>query len=258
MKYPSQVRVTGPLGPYAEGFRAELARQGYASSSAVSQLKLVGHLSRWMTIEGLWAPELVPAEIERYVVARRAARYRHNLSGQGLRPLLEYLRGLGVLAGPAPPGPATPHERLLEDYASYLVAERSLAAGTVRYYLRFARLFISSVSDQTGPGLDAITTGDVSRFVVEQCGRRAGHGAALAAAVLPRDGPQRDPAGRCRARGRPVARASAPARPQPGRGGAAAWQLRSTQRHRPARLRHLGRAATPGTARRRSGGPGAR
>jgi len=173
MKYPSQVRVTGPLGPYAEGFRAELARQGYACSSAVNQLKLAGHLSRWMTIEGLWAPELVPAEIERYVAARRAARYRHNLSGQGLRPLLEYLRGLGVLAGPAPPGPATPHERLLEDYASYLVAERSLAAGTVRYYLRFARLFLSSVSDQTGPGLGTITTGDVSRFVVEQCGRRS-------------------------------------------------------------------------------------
>jgi integrase/recombinase XerD len=101
MKDPSPVRVTGPLGRYAKGFRAELARQGYASSSAVNQLKLVGHLSRWMTIEGLPAPELVPVEIERYVAARRAARYRHNLSEQGLRPLLEYLRGLGVLAGPA-------------------------------------------------------------------------------------------------------------------------------------------------------------
>jgi len=173
MKDPSQVRVTGPLGPYAEGFRAELARQGYASSSAVNQLKLVGHLSRWMTIEGLSAPELVPAEIERYVAARRAARYRHNLSEQGLRPLLGYLRGLGVLAGSASSGPASPHERLLEDYASYLRAERGLAPGTVRYYLRFARLFIASVSDGTGPGLDAITTGDVSRFVVGQCGRRS-------------------------------------------------------------------------------------
>lgn len=151
MKDPSQVRVTGPLGPYAKGFRAELAGQGYASSSAVNQLKLVGHLSRWMTIEGLSAPELVPVQIGRYVAARRAARYRHNLSEQGLRPLLGYLRGLGVVAEPAPPGPASPHERLLQDYASYLAAERSLAPGTVRYYLRFARLFISSVSDGTGP-----------------------------------------------------------------------------------------------------------
>jgi hypothetical protein len=28
MKDPSRVRVTGPLGPYARGFRIELARQG--------------------------------------------------------------------------------------------------------------------------------------------------------------------------------------------------------------------------------------
>jgi hypothetical protein len=94
------------------------------------------------------------------------------LAGQGLRPLLEYLRGLGVLAEPAPPGPASPHGRLLEDYASYLIAGRSLAAATVRYYLRFARLFISSVSDETGLGLGAITTGDVSRVVAGLCGRR--------------------------------------------------------------------------------------
>ena len=76
MKDPSQVRVTGPLGRYAEGFCAELARQGYASSSAVNQLKLVGHLSRWMTMGGLSVPELVPAEIERYVAARRARHRR--------------------------------------------------------------------------------------------------------------------------------------------------------------------------------------
>jgi integrase/recombinase XerD len=173
MKDPSQVRVTGPLGPYAEGFRAELARRGYASSSAVNQLKLVRHLSRWMTMEGLSARELVPAEIGRYVAARRAARYRHNLSEQGLRPLLEYLRGLGVLAELGRPGPASPYERLLQDYARYLRGERSLAPGTVRYYLRFAGLFIASVWDETGPGLGAITTGDVSRFVVEQCGQRS-------------------------------------------------------------------------------------
>ena len=150
MKDPSQVRVTGPLGPYAEGFGAELARQGYASSSAVNQLKLVGHLSRWMTIEGLSAPELIPAEIERYVAARRAARYRHNLSGQGLRPLLGYLRGLGVLAEPAPPGPATPHERLLEDYASYLVP--SGAWRLARSATTCASLACSSPRSRTRPG----------------------------------------------------------------------------------------------------------
>jgi len=173
MKEPSQVRVIGPLGPYAKGFRAELARQGYADSTAANQLKLVRHLSRWMTAEGLSVPELFPVHVERYVAARREAHYRHNLSEQGLRPLLEFLRGLGALGEPTAPKAVTPSEQLLEDYARYLVAERSLAPGTVRYYLRFARLFLSSVSIDGVLDVGVITTGDVSRFVVGQCTRRS-------------------------------------------------------------------------------------
>ena len=173
MNDPSHVRVRGPLGPYADGFRTELARHGYAVSTAVNQLKLVAHLSRWMTAEGLSAPELVPVNVERYVSAQRAARYRHNLSAQGLQPLLEYLGELGALAAPTPSSPATPIEQLVVDYASYLVAERSLALGRVRYYLRFARLFLSSVSVDGELELGAISSADVSRFVVEQCTRRS-------------------------------------------------------------------------------------
>lgn len=75
-KDPSRVRVTGPLTPFADGFRAQLAGLGYARSSAVNQMKLLAHLSRWMTSEGLSAAELTPEQTERFVLARRAAGYR--------------------------------------------------------------------------------------------------------------------------------------------------------------------------------------
>ena len=126
-----------------------------------------------MTAEGLSAPELVAVNVERYVASRRAAHYRHNLSAQGLQPLLEYLRRLGALDVPVPSSPATLIEQLVVDYASYLVAERSLAPGTVRYYLRFARLFLSSVLVDGERELGTISTADVSRFVVEQCTQRS-------------------------------------------------------------------------------------
>jgi integrase/recombinase XerD len=174
VKDPSRVRVTGPLGPYAGGFCAELGRQGYAPSSAVNQMKLVAHLSRWMMSEGLSAAELTPGQAEAYVLARRAAGYkRHFLSVHGLRPLLGYLRGLGVAPGPAPRIPESPMDELLEDYRSYLLAERSLASGTVRYYQRFARLFLSRVSTDGELHLGAVTTADVSRFVLDECARRS-------------------------------------------------------------------------------------
>jgi site-specific recombinase XerD len=165
--------MKGPLGPYATGFCAELDGLGYAGSSVVNLLKLVAHLSRWMGSEGLTVRELSPEVVERYVAARRAAGYRHNPAAWGLGTLLSYLRRLGVLPEVAPSGAPTGQERVLQDYARYLVSERGLKAGTVRYYLRFAGLFLSSVARGGALGVDTIATGDVSSFVVDQCGRRS-------------------------------------------------------------------------------------
>jgi len=173
VKDPVKVAVKGPLGPYAAGFCAELNGLGYAGSSAVNLLKLVAHLSRWMGREGVTVRELGPEEVRRYVAARRAAGYRHNPAAWGLGTLLSYLRELGVLAEVVPSGAPTEQERVLQDYARYLVSERGLKTGTVRYYLRFAGLFLSSVARDGVLNVNTIATGDVSSFLVDQCGRRS-------------------------------------------------------------------------------------
>lgn len=168
MKDPSRVRVAGPLEPYARGFCAELARQGYARSSAVEQLKLVAHLSRWMSGESLSAGELTPERVDQFVAARRADGRRHFLSPRGLRPLRGYLVKLGI-AGPVPQVVASPADMLVERYRAYLAGERGLAEGTVRYYERVARRFLSLTSSREGLDVGGLTTGDVSRFVLDEC-----------------------------------------------------------------------------------------
>jgi len=173
MNDPSRVRVSGPLEPYAGSFGEVLAHQGYAPSSAASQLKLMAHLSRWMATERVLASELTPERVEQFAAARRAAGYRHFLSPRGLRPLLRYLGERGVVPEPAPRIADSPVERLLAIYRAYLFGERSLAAGTVRYYERVARLFLCSTSSLVGLDVAAITTGDVSRFVLAECRRRS-------------------------------------------------------------------------------------
>jgi len=95
------VRVTGPLEPFAKGFRAELAEQGYRPWSAKHQLYLVAHLSRWLAGQGLEAGQLVPERAEQFLAARRAAGYTSLLTLRGLLPLLGYLRGLRDSPGPA-------------------------------------------------------------------------------------------------------------------------------------------------------------
>ncbi len=92
----SRVRVAGPLAPFAAGFAAELVAQGYTSQPAAQQLRLMAHVSRWLLAEGKDASALNAAVVEAFVISRRAAGYSNHVVGGSLRPLLVYLRGLGI------------------------------------------------------------------------------------------------------------------------------------------------------------------
>jgi hypothetical protein len=153
MKDPSRVHVTGPLERYASSFLVELGGQGYAPDSAAHRMQLVACLSGWMAAEGVAVSQLSPERVERFVEWRRAAGYRHFRSPHGLTPLLVYLRALGAAPEPAAPRADGPIDALIGRYRAYVLGERGLAAGTVRYYERVARLFLVDFLAPDG-GLD--------------------------------------------------------------------------------------------------------
>ena len=103
---PSEIRVLGPLAPFAAGFADELARQGYTPHSARYQMRLMAHLSRWLVHEGLDAGDLRTTEVERFLRSRRAAGYTCQLSIKAVRPILAYLRIGGVATHCRRPRPA--------------------------------------------------------------------------------------------------------------------------------------------------------
>jgi len=113
---PSQIRVLGPLSAFAAGFANELANQGYTRHSARSQMRLMAHLSRWLVDEALGADDLRTAEVERFLRARRAAGYTHLLSIKAMRPVLTYLRDLGMAPTPPPPISSSPVDEVLGRY----------------------------------------------------------------------------------------------------------------------------------------------
>src|SRR6266851_5663509 len=116
--HPSRMQVSGPLAPYADGWRAELAARGFARHSVLAHAQLMAHLSGWMMAAGHDAGSLTG-----------------EVAGG-------YLQGLGVVPQPAAV-PPTPAEALLAEFCGYLGGERGLAAVTVRRYLRFARVLIT-------------------------------------------------------------------------------------------------------------------
>jgi integrase/recombinase XerD len=140
----SPARVTGPLAPYAEGFRASLLRVGYTERTARDGVYVLAHLSRWLCEEDLETSELRSEELERFLAARRTTAYRRGRSAQSLRPLLGYLREIQVVPPAEPSVASSPLEKLLDDYGRYLRIERRLAPTTVRTNEDVARRFLSA------------------------------------------------------------------------------------------------------------------
>jgi hypothetical protein len=87
--------VPGPLEQYAPGFRSWLLGNGYTPLGTVPKLQLMAHVSRWLEREGLTAAGLTEQEAGRFLAARHAGGTRWPKSLAGLRPLLDYLGGLG-------------------------------------------------------------------------------------------------------------------------------------------------------------------
>lgn len=184
MNDPSRVRVSGPLEPYAPGFAAELSRVGYAPRSAAAQLWLMAHVSRWLEGEGLDSHALSPAEVERFLDARRAAGYSNHLSGRGIEPLLQYLRGLGAVPVAPTSAPEGPLAILLERYGRYLTVERGLTPAGARGYVDAVRPFLRGRMSNGGLDLERLSTADVTAFVVARCPHQARGPAKLTVTAL--------------------------------------------------------------------------
>lgn len=169
----SRVRVPGPLAPYADGFRAQLAGLGHSRWSQVFHLQLMAHVSRWLEDRCLDAAGLTDAAVAWFVRDRRDSGHARFRGAQGLAPLLGFLRDAGAAPSPAVVTPDGAAARLAAGFAGYLTAERGLAPGTAACYSAFARQFLASLP---GHGHDdplaGLTAAGVRAFVIAESGRR--------------------------------------------------------------------------------------
>jgi integrase/recombinase XerD len=161
-------RVLGPLAPYADGFVVGLVEPGYRPRSVSCQLELMAHLSRWLGEQGVEPDGLTPGMADRFLEVRREGQASLR-SWRALDPLVGYLRGLGVVPKIAAPADS-PVDRLLEEYRGYLLGERGLTAGSVAHWERVARLFLAERTEPLEDALRQLSTGEVTGFVVAQCG----------------------------------------------------------------------------------------
>jgi len=111
-----RVRVTGPLATYVDGFRGELAAQGYTVQVRDRNLRMLAHVSRWMAGRGLSVAELTPDLLEEFLDARRREGYHHALSMRAVMQLMGHLQAVGVVPCPVVVEPAGALDVVMEDY----------------------------------------------------------------------------------------------------------------------------------------------
>lgn len=161
----AEVRVTGPLAPFAGRFRAKLRDCGYTPLPAVNAMRLMAHLSRWMDANRLGVADLTGDQVERYAAARRAGGYTSARLARSVWPIVPVLAGAGVLVFDGPAAPESEQDRLLAAFERYLLGERALAASTAAAYVARARRFLGGLA---GSGLSGLTAADVTRAVLAE------------------------------------------------------------------------------------------
>jgi site-specific recombinase XerD len=160
------IRVDGPLAPFADGLRRELADQGYAVDSVADHVHLLASLSDWLSGQGIGVGELTTAVAEEFLRERRAGGYRVGVTSRGLAPVLGFLRRERAVPPHVEVAPVTPVDILLGEYRQHLVGERGLSAGTVTHYLRCARAFLTWLPESPAGSLPGLSAGRVTEYVL--------------------------------------------------------------------------------------------
>jgi integrase/recombinase XerD len=176
MGRPVGAHVCGPLQSFARGFLLWLIELGYGWSAQTARLRLLAELSSWMA-----AREIEPGELTQSLVEEFAGGVRVSCGGArwcsptSERQLLAYLRRLGLVAALEAPVLGDPVDVLVARFVEYLVLERGLRGDskTVYGYKQTARLFLSGRVGSGGGGLELLTAGDVTAFVLAECRRRS-------------------------------------------------------------------------------------
>ena len=167
--HPSRTQVSGPLAPYADGFRGNLAGRGYHPQVIGRHIGLMADLSSWLQGPGRCGDELTAEVAGDYLRERRAAGHKDLVCALAMAPMLGYLRSVGAVPAAAVPVPRTAAEALLAEFAGYLTQQRGLSPASVTTYLRHARPFLAGLDAPLGTALAGLSAAQVTGFMTGHC-----------------------------------------------------------------------------------------
>lgn len=166
---PKKRRGKNPVTALSKGFEEDLRRQGYAAGTIWKQRKLLNDLTGWLQGQQLAMGDLSMAQVDRFMVDRRSAGVRKLKTRKALGPILDHLRGLGLVPAAETPVEDDPAQIILNRYRQFLTTERGLATVTAGRYIDCLRPFLGRRMAAGELDLGGLTPADVTAFVVAWC-----------------------------------------------------------------------------------------
>ena len=163
-----QQLYTGPLGAHVDTFAQQMLGQGYASSTAKYAMRVLAAFSTWLQGQDLTATDLNEQQVEDFLHDHpwrsRPRRSDRSVLGQ----LLAQLRDHGVIPLPVVEAHNCACERVTGDLQHYLLHQRCLVPATVSSYLDVVRRFLHDRFGSHPLRLEALSTQDITDFMVRQ------------------------------------------------------------------------------------------
>ena len=162
-------RGKNPVTVLSNGFEEDLRRQGYAPGTIWKHRKLLNELIGWLQGQQIAMGDLSMAQVDRFMADRRAAGVHKLKTRKALGPVLDHLRGLGLVPVAEAPVTDGPVGKILNRYRQFLTAERGLVAVTALRYSDCLRPFLDRTLSADGLDLGNLTPADITSFVVAWC-----------------------------------------------------------------------------------------
>lgn len=151
----------GPLAAHVDEFARRLSELGYARSTKRDKLRMVADFGRWLERR-----RRVVADVDEQIVVAYQGRCRCRGLSTTLADLLETLRSAGIVHRPTPATIDCPRERVVHEFARYLLEERALSQASLDNSLPFVRRFLAHRFGAGPVVLGDLRAPDVTRFLL--------------------------------------------------------------------------------------------
>lgn len=155
--------LRSPIGPYLDGYCADLERQGFARATVFDDLKVATAFGEYLHSCGKRPADLSNGDITGFIewyrsMPRRFGPRRATPGGSvslveslrgSVRKLLRYLRSVGAVP-PEDERPAiVPHQEVLDDYLHFLRVHRGFAPRTIALHAESSEAFLRELGKRS-------------------------------------------------------------------------------------------------------------